>query len=158
MITGSSERLDRIIGYVKGNMGRTLSYTLYELMSDCKLVTNVYCLEDNINKTTIIIYNTNIKKEDIKEKIGRGIVHYLYAKETNGEIKCNLTMQDPVSLSRDECIKIADITLKELKKIGIIEIGEDYIIILKNLDDIAKDFEEKYGIPRESVYKIIKAT
>jgi len=129
MTTGSSERLDRIMGCVKGNIRISLLYTLYELMSDCEYTKNIYCLGDDINKGTIANYYINI--EDIKEMIGRSIVHYLYAKETNGEIKCNLTIEDPVSLSRNECIKIADITLEELKKMGIIEIGKYSIIILK---------------------------
>jgi hypothetical protein len=156
MITGSNERLDRIIGCVKENIGIASLYTLYELMLNCKYTKNIYCTEDNINRGTITGYNIEI--EDIKEEIGRSIAWYLSTKEMNEEIKCNLTMEYPVSLSRKDCINIADITFKELEEMDIIEAGKYFIIILKNLDDIAKKFEERYRIPREYVYNIIKAT
>jgi hypothetical protein len=156
MTTRSSERLDRIIGCVKGNIGIALLHTLYELMLDCKYTKNIYCAEDNINKGTITSYNIEI--EDIKEEIGRSVAWYLSAKEMNGEIKCNLTMEYPISLSRKDCINIADITFKELEEMGIIKAGKYFIIILKNLDDIARKFEEKYGIPSKFVYETIKST
>jgi hypothetical protein len=157
MTTGLSERLDRIIGCVKGNIGISSLYTLYELMLNCKYTKNIYCTEDNINKGTIISYY-NIEIEDIKEEIGRGIVHYLYSNVINGKIKCDLTIEDPISLRRKDCINIADITFKELEEMGIIKAGKYFIIILKNLDYIARKFEEKYGIPSKFVYETIKAT
>jgi hypothetical protein len=155
MTTGLSERLDRIIGCVKGNIGISSLYTLYELMLDCKYTKNIYCPGNDIDKETIANYYINI--EDIKEMIGRGIVHYLYSNVINGKIRCDLTIEDPVSLRRKDCINIADITFKELEEIGIIKAGKYFIIILKNLDDIARKFEEKYGIPSKFVYEIIKA-
>jgi hypothetical protein len=155
MIKRSNERLDRIIGCIKGNIGISSLYTLYELILDYKCTKNIYCPGNDIDKETIANYYINI--EDIKEMIGRGIVHYLYSNVINGKIRCDLTIEDPISLSREDCINIADITFKELEEIGIIKAGKYFIIILKNLDDIARKFEEKYGIPSKFVYETIKA-
>ena len=53
MTTGLSERLDRIIGCVKGNIGISSLYALYELILDCKYTKNIYCPGNDIDKETI---------------------------------------------------------------------------------------------------------
>jgi len=144
----SGERLDRIIGCVKGNIGIASLYTIGKLISDCKIVRNIYCPDEFIEES--IVDNKNIR--DIREEIGRGVVNNFYINE-----KCNLTIQSIYLLRRNnEYIKIADIILKELEKDGIIKIGKDYIAILKDSDNIAKEFERRYGIPWLSVYEIIE--
>jgi len=147
MTTRSKESLDNIMKCVKENIGIASLYTIGKLISDCKIVRNIYCPDEFIEES--IIDNKNIR--DIREEIGRGVANNFYMNEG-----CNLTIQATYLLRRNEYIKIADIILKELEKDGIIKIGKDYIAILKDSDNTAKEFERKYGIPWLSAYEIIE--
>jgi hypothetical protein len=146
MTTISQRGLDKIIKCIDENPGKVYSYTIGQLLADHER-TRI----DYIDGTYTINYKNEDTMRDKKHIIGMSIVDFLYV-----EIGCNFPIQYTYSLDKQVYIKIIDKVLKRLEEDGIIKIGKNYITILKNSFDIAKEFERKYRIPWKNAYDIIK--
>jgi len=143
MIT-TSEGLDKIMRCIDKNIGRVSLYTIKQLLAS----KGVY---DYTDGTSTINYKNRDTIEYKKYIIGRDIVDFLYV-----EGGCNLPIQATYSLDKNVYKEIANKVLKRLEDDGIIKIGENYIIILKDSFDTAKELEIKHGIPWKDAYDIIE--
>jgi len=146
MIT-TSEGLDEIMKCIDKNIGRVSLYTIEQLLAS-KGGIKIY---DYTDETLTIDYKNRDTIEYKKYIIGRSIVDFLYI---GGG--CNLPIQATYSLDKNVYIEIANKVLKRLEDDSIIKIGENYIIILKDSFDIAKELERKHGIPWKDAYDIIE--
>ena len=131
MIT-TSEGLDKIMRCIDKNIGRVSLYTIKQLLAS-KEGRKIY---DYTDGTSTINYQNKDRIEYKKYIIGRGIVDFLYV-----EGGCNLPIQATYSLDKNVYIEIANKVLKWLEDNSIIKIGENYIIILKDSFDTAKNLK-----------------
>jgi hypothetical protein len=143
MIT-TSEGLDEIMRCIDKNIGRVSLYTIKQLLAS----KGVY---DYTDGTSTINYKNRDTIEYKKYIIGMSIVDFLYV-----EGGCNLPIQTTYSLNKNVYIEIANKVLKRLEDNSIIKIRENYIIIIKDSFNIAKELERKHGIPWKDAYDIIE--